>query len=153
MLSFEISFWIFNVILSHPQQHLRCFEGFTTKKHYNVRKWYLTGCEHFWDPVLEMRYNNFAGKTKMPSQHTCSTATTQTCRKCHEISNWFCCARFGCGYIFNFRVASLGQQHTTKRGQGAYFLRCATSRKTQQITSRAHIDAGRKWLIYRSCNF
>ena len=38
------------------------FKRFTTKKYYNIRKRYVTGCKHFWDPMPETGYNSFASE-------------------------------------------------------------------------------------------
>ena len=45
---------------------MTCFERFITKENYNVMKRYVTGCKHFWDPVLETEYNSFASQSDDP---------------------------------------------------------------------------------------
>ena len=35
-------------------------ERFTTKHSHEVRKWYVAGCRHLWDPMPEMHINSFA---------------------------------------------------------------------------------------------
>ena len=51
------------IIFSYPQQDLTGFKMFITKENYNVMKRYVTGCKHFWDPVLETEYNSFASQS------------------------------------------------------------------------------------------
>ena len=36
------------------------FRYIYTQQTLNVKKQYVTGCEHFWDPVPEMHINSFA---------------------------------------------------------------------------------------------
>ena len=57
--------WSLPRIYVEKLQDLTCFKKFTTKKHYNCWKLYVTGCKHLRDPMLETRHNSFAREATM----------------------------------------------------------------------------------------